>query len=143
MPLESLDAVYSPRLLGLKRKFRCDEGRNPYLMQVKRIGLVGTIRALTIGLLLITVTQLAAQDDCERVITALTKVITTQSHIYSTTTTAPMGGAPKDQPRMTVARYVPNTETSNRRSDVLTLQIVRGTLLSCLGGRVQGGPEGT
>ncbi len=105
MPLESLDAVYSPRLLGLKRKFRCDEGRNPYLMQVKRIGLVGTIRALTIGLLLITVTQLAAQDDCERVITALTKVITTQSHIYSTTTTAPMGGAPKDPPRMTETIY--------------------------------------
>jgi hypothetical protein len=81
------------------------KGGSAYSMQLRRIGLVGTITALTIGLLLITATQLAAEDACERVITALTKVITTQSHIYSTTTTAAMGGAPKDLPRMTETIY--------------------------------------
>jgi hypothetical protein len=65
-------------------------------MGVKRLRLLCIIIGFTVGLLLTGATQLAAQDNCQPLYDAMNKVITTPTHIYTTTNTAPnSGGKPR------------------------------------------------
>ena len=65
-------------------------------MGVKRMRLLIIILGFTVGLLRTGTTRLAAQDNCQPLYDAMSKVMTTPTHIFTTSNTAPnSGGKPR------------------------------------------------
>jgi hypothetical protein len=74
-----------PKLQKSRSKFRFATS----CYSLKRTGLLSIILGFTFGLSLIGVPRLAAQDNCQPTYDAMSKVMTTPTHIYVTMTAVP------------------------------------------------------